>query len=550
VTAANSNITGVSVSPKSVSVPVNSTQQFSATVSGTGTVSQAVNWISSNVNVATVDADGLVTAKAAGNATITATSVADATKSDSASLTVTPTAPLTFNNYLQVVATVNQAIPTRTATVSGGQPPYTFSALNTLPSGLSLNPTTGAITGTPTATSAATNYTVQVSDSQTPKATATATINITVSSPTPPSLIYTTPKALTVGRAITGDNYGVTSGGLVGTPSYTVISGSLPGGLSLNPSNGTLSGAPTVPGTYALTVQATDSNAAIVSANLTLVVNAAPSVSTPYPALTATVGVTYTSPSNLPIISGGTAPLTFSGPGFPAGLSVVASSGLIAGTPTTPSPATNYTVTVTDANGAVVSTPVSIQVNPALVLTYTLLRPLTEGIGITSANYSRSVSGGAPPYTYSVQPGELPTGITLDASTGALSGSSSDTGSIETTITVTDKNGATANSSLTFIVNPPLNVLTDYTVPAPLKVGVAFTSSTPVLQANTGTAPFVYSVAPSPSPALPAGLSLNPTTGVISGTPTASSANRDYAIVVTDANGDTEALEINLQVDP
>ena len=50
-------------------------------------------------------------------------------------------------------------------TASGGTAPYTF-ALNSgsLPGGLSLNPTTGAITGTPT-TAGAFTFTVKVTDS-------------------------------------------------------------------------------------------------------------------------------------------------------------------------------------------------------------------------------------------------------------------------------------------------------------------------------------------------------------------------------------------------
>src|SRR5215471_2076739 len=51
--------------------------------------------------------------------------------------------------------------------------------------------------------------------------------------------------------------------------------------------------------------------------------------------------------------SGGQAPLSFSvSPSLPTGLSMAAASGAISGTPTLAHPASSFTVTVTDANGA------------------------------------------------------------------------------------------------------------------------------------------------------------------------------------------------------
>ena len=67
-------VSSVTVSPASAAVLVGETQQFEATVTATGGAAEAVTWSSSNEEVATVDADGLVTALTVGTATISATS--------------------------------------------------------------------------------------------------------------------------------------------------------------------------------------------------------------------------------------------------------------------------------------------------------------------------------------------------------------------------------------------------------------------------------------------------------------------------------------------
>ena len=77
--------------------------------------------------------------------------------------------------------------------------------------------------------------------------------------------------------------------------------------------------------------------------------------------------------------------------------------------------------------------------------------------------------------------------------------------------------------------------------PVVATVGVTQVSASPAV---TGKA-ITYSV----SPALPAGVSLNTTTGVISGTPTATSAKTDYTVTATNSGGSTSAV-ISIEVTP
>jgi trimeric autotransporter adhesin len=87
-TATITSAVAISVSPTAVSVPVGLTTALTATV--TGTPNTAVTWGSSNIFVATVDANGVVTAVAPGAATITVRSVADPQRTADATVTVTP----------------------------------------------------------------------------------------------------------------------------------------------------------------------------------------------------------------------------------------------------------------------------------------------------------------------------------------------------------------------------------------------------------------------------------------------------------------------------
>ncbi|WP_412030217.1 Ig-like domain-containing protein [Deinococcus yunweiensis] len=83
-----STVTGVTVSPATVTLPPSSTASLTATVSGTGSFTQTVTWTSSDSSVAKVDANGVVTAIKTGSATVTATSTSDTTKSGTSKVTV------------------------------------------------------------------------------------------------------------------------------------------------------------------------------------------------------------------------------------------------------------------------------------------------------------------------------------------------------------------------------------------------------------------------------------------------------------------------------
>jgi len=141
---------------------------------------------------------------------------------------------------------------------TGGLSPYSWSVIaGSLPAGLSLNGTTGAVGGTPTG-SGTSSFTVQVTDGQVPADSAAQALQITVAPVQYPPLVITT---TSLPNAKRNKNYSrtlVATGGLA-PRSWSVVAGSLPTGLSLNAATGVISGKPTTLATYSFTVQARDS---------------------------------------------------------------------------------------------------------------------------------------------------------------------------------------------------------------------------------------------------------------------------------------------------
>jgi choice-of-anchor A domain-containing protein len=149
---------------------------------------------------------------------------------------------------------------------------------------------------------------------------------------------------------------------------------------------------------------------------------------------------------------------------------------------------------------------------------------VTSGeVGVAFNSGAMTVTGGSAPYTFSVS-GTLPAGLSLNALTGAVTGTPTASGSFS--IKVTDKNGITATGTcaITIVAGPSLSCSSVTSG----EVGVAFNSG--AMTVTGGSAPYTFSV----SGTLPAGLSLNASTGAVTGTPTAAGS---FSIKVTDAKG-------------
>jgi uncharacterized protein with beta-barrel porin domain len=231
--------------------------------------------------------------------------------------------------------------------------------------------------------------------------------------------------------------------------------------------------------------------------------------------------------------SGGTSPYTFAvSPALPAGLSFNTSTGQVTGTPSAASPSATYTVTVTDANGSTSSKTFTLSVGAGLSTAQAVASTSLVANVAATAFTPVTASGGTSPYTFAVSPA-LPAGLSLNTSTGQVTGTpTAGSPSATYTVTVTDANGSTSSKTFTLQVSEALVATTQVEV-ATLEIAAEAGPFTPVV-ASGGTLPYSFGVAP----ALPAGLSLNATTGQISGTPQQSTAMADYVVTITDSRGE------------
>jgi len=333
---------------------------------------------------------------------------------------------------------------------TGGTGAQTWSVTSgALPNGVSLNPSTGAITGTPQVGSNGTrSLTVRVQDSGSPPQSAQKPLSITIGLPAPPTI--TTP-SLPAGTFHVAYNQSVSVTGGIGTLVWGVTSGALPPGLDLDPSNGTISGTPTTSGSFNFTLRVTDAIPLFDQQNFTISISAPtpPSITTSsLPA--GTVNQPYATTQLT--ATGGTPPYSWSvDPPLPNGLTFNPSSGVISGTPLSGSEGNStHQFTVTDS-----TIPINQEGQRTLSLTI-----LADGTPVTITTKSLpegkvnepyaatlAASGGTAPYTWSVTPA-FPAGLVLDPATGVISGIPTATSDIDHAVTVQDSTNQTMTKKL------------------------------------------------------------------------------------------------------
>jgi hypothetical protein len=143
-------------------------------------------------------------------------------------------------------------------------------------------------------------------------------------------------------------------------------------------------------------------------------------------------------------------------------------------------------------------------------------------------------TGGTAPYHWSVPTGSLPTGLSLNAASGVISGQPTASGSFSFVIGVQDAAASKASAQAQMSMQiasastPPATLQISTTSIPNGQVGNAYAVS---VVATGGTPPYHWSV---PTGSLPTGLSLNAASGVISGQPTAS-GSFSFVIGVQDA---------------
>lgn len=349
-------------------------------------------------------------------------------------------APSILYDTNQLTFTQGQEIKKQTPTNTGGiANVYVLS--NPLPTGLQFDPTTGEISGTPTAKSPTyTEYTVTARNDG---GSSSAVISFRVLPPVPnvsfvqSSITLTQTVAMS---ALTPAN----NGGLA--VSYSV-SPALPDGLGINSTSGAITGTPTNYSlnyaTYTVTAQNEGGQS---SAQIQIrVYRRAPQIA--YSATTYTFKVGEVIAGITPTNSGGTATQFSISQALFSGVVLNPNTGVIAGNPTTASPNyANYIVTATNESGSS-SVTLSMRVlDRAPIITYGFTPALTTSEQTYFYLNAPSNSGGAVT-GYSISPA-LPNGIALNSMTGEVSGVSTVT-QARTTYTITGSNSG-GSATVTF----------------------------------------------------------------------------------------------------
>jgi hypothetical protein len=163
--------------------------------------------------------------------------------------------------------------------------------------------------------------------------------------------------------------------------------------------------------------------------------------------------------------------------------------------------------------------------------------------GTMGASYSVTLEAGSgeAPYTWRLTSGTLPAGLSLDSATGTISGTpGSAVSGVSLTFTVTDSSTPAFSSNVTLVltITPALQISAPSLPNA--QVGTFYSVT---LTASGGTAPYTWTLTRGN---LPADISSDGVTGVLSGTPTTSSSDVSLTFTVTDSANPANSASLTL----
>ena len=291
-----------------------------------------------------------------------------------------------------------------TDAVDSTNSPLQYSLVSgSLPGGLSLNSTTGVISGTPTNIISNTTYSFTLGASDSRNTIQTRAFSITINDRSPVWAtssvlpIFTRNVAYSTTVSATEDDSGAIT--------YSLISGSLPTGLSLS-SAGVISGTPTSSINTSFTIRATVTSSGTTADRAFTMANLAPVWSTAAGALT---GATKDTAYSYQLVASDDNTITYSllSGSLPTGITL-SSSGLLSGTPTVGSlgTASSFTIRATDTNSASVDRAFTIYVLSSITTALTSSGTWTNTSGTTLSSVNVVlVAGGASGATYGTNVG-------------------------------------------------------------------------------------------------------------------------------------------------
>jgi hypothetical protein len=433
----------------------------------------------------------------------------------------------TTPNGTAVTATVGTAFSFQ---VSATNSPTFYSLLSlnppsfSPPPGLNLNPTTGVLSGTPTS---AGSWVLELTAGNAVwSGSEEITLNIAPSAGAP-QISSAVSATATIGAAF---SYQITA-----SQSPTGYAASdLPNGLTCNIHSGLVSGTPTVPGTFEVTLTASNAGG---SSAATVSIVVAPAATAPVMTNAITYSATVGTPFTL-ALTATNAPVSFALGVFyndpalgltelPPGLTFTAATGVISGTPTA-SGIFSLGVYASNAFGLGAISLIGITIAPS---SPPVISSSKTALATVGSGFSYQITASNSPTGF--QAGALAPGLGIDTATGVISGTPTTAGIFVVVLKATGT-GGTGVSLLT------ITIISSPAISPPIVTSASNAS------AQTGVA-FTYTISGSNTPTsfsaafLPVGLTLNSATGVLSGTP-AVGGTCSITIIASNAGGSGSAV--------
>ncbi|MCG8933284.1 putative Ig domain-containing protein, partial [Staphylococcus epidermidis] len=401
-----------------------------------------------------------------------------------------------------------------------------------LPDGVTFDEATNTISGTPSEVG---SYDITVTTTDESGNATETTFTIDVEDTTKPTVEDITDQTQEVNTEITPikiearDNSGQT---------VTNKVDGLPDGVTFDEATNTISGTPSEVGSYTVTVTTTDESSNATETTFTIDVEDTTKPTVEDIADQTQEVNTEITPIKIEATDNSGQAVTNKVDGLPDGVTFDEATNTISGTPSEVG-SYDITVTTTDENGNSETTTFTIDVEDTTKPTVEDITDQTQEINteMTPIKIEATDNSGQA-VTNKVE--GLPDGVTFDEATNTISGTPSEVGSYDITVTTTDENGNSETTTFTIDVEdttkPTVESVADQTQEVnteinPIKIEATDNSGQAVTNKVEG---------------LPAGITFDEATNTISGTP---SEVGSYTVTVTTTDENGNATETTFTID-